>query len=337
MPRSPNHRLKVLYVMNFLLHNSDEGHPVTMRQIIDHLESNGISAERKSIYDDIDALRDFGLDIVQVASGRNHCYFVANRDFELPELKLLVDSVQSSKFITRRKTHTLIRKIEQLASIHEAQLLNRQVFVLNRVKSVNEAIYYNVDAIHDGIAKNKKIQFHYFEYTVEKQKRYRRDGAFYVMSPFAMCWDDENYYLVAYDSEMEIIKHFRVDKMDNITVLEEDRDGAEAYAAIDMAVYAKKVFGMFSGEEVNVQMRFENHLVGAVMDRLGHDVFIVADGDDHFTVRANVVVSPQFFAWISGFGASVQVIGPDDVVEEMAKHVRAVAHQYDHVQVKTEP
>ncbi len=337
MSRAPHQRLKILHLMNFLLHNSDEGHPVTMKQIIDHLESCGISAERKSVYDDIDALRDFGLDIIQVVSGRSHCYFVANRDFELPELKLLVDSVQSSKFITRKKTHTLIRKIEQLASIHEAQLLNRQVFILNRVKSGNEAIYYNVDAIYDGIAKNKKIQFHYFEYTVDKQKHYRRDGAFYVMSPFAMCLDDENYYLVAYDSDMEIIKHFRVDKMDDISVLEEDRDGADAYAAIDMAVYAKKVFGMFSGEEINVQMRFEKHLVGAVLDRLGHDVFLIADGDEHFTVRANVVVSPQFFAWISGFGTSAQIIAPDEVVEEMALHCRAVAQQYDHVKVKAEP
>lgn len=328
MARSPRQKLKALYVMNYLLQNSDEGHPVTMSQIIEHLASYGIAAERKSIYDDIEALRDFGLDIIQVASGRNYCYFVANRDFELPELKLLVDSIQSSKFITRKKTHTLIRKIEQLASIHEAQLLNRQVFVMNRVKSANEAIYYNVDTIYDGIAKNKKIQFHYFEYTVDKQKRYRRNGAFYVMSPFAMCWDDENYYLVAYDSEMKLIKHFRVDKMDDISVLDEGRDGAEAYAAIDMAVYAKKVFGMFSGDEVNVQLRFENHLVGAVLDRLGHDVFLVADGDAHFTVRANVVVSPQFFAWVLGFGASAQIISPDYVVKAMKEHIYSVADQY---------
>ena len=193
---------------------------------------------------------------------------------------------------------------------------------------MNESIYYNVDAIHNGISQNRKIQFKYFEYTVQKTRRYRKDGAFYVVSPFAMTWDDENYYLVAYDSEAGIIKHYRVDKMTDISTTEEVRDGLEAYKALDMAVYAKKVFGMFSGEEENVQLRFENHLVGAVLDRLGRDVFIIADGEEHFTVRANVVVSPQFFAWITGFGSAARIVGPDHVVEQMRQHIKSVAEQY---------
>ena len=265
---------------------------------------------------------------MQGGSGKNAGYYIANRSFELPELKLLVDSVQSSKFITHKKTATLIKKIETLASIHEAQLLNRQVYVKNRIKTMNESIYYNIDAIQSGISQNKKIQFKYFEYTVQKTRHYRKDGAFYVVSPFAMTWDDENYYLVAFDSQAGIIKHYRVDKMTEISSTEEDRDGLDAYQALDMAVYARKVFGMFSGEEESVQLRFENHLVGAVLDRLGQDVFIIADGDDHFTVRADVVVSPQFFAWVTGFGAAAQIIGPDDVVEKMRQHINSVAALY---------
>lgn len=328
MARSAYQKLKPLYIMNYLLQNSDEDHLVSMSQLIEHLAAHGIPSERKSVYDDIEALRVFGLDIVQGGSGKNAGYYIANRSFELPELKLLVDSVQSSKFITHKKTATLIKKIETLASIHEAQLLNRQVYVKNRIKTMNESIYYNIDAIQSGISQNKKIQFKYFEYTVQKTRHYRKDGAFYVVSPFAMTWDDENYYLVAFDSQAGIIKHYRVDKMTEISSTEEDRDGLDAYQALDMAVYARKVFGMFSGEEESVQLRFENHLVGAVLDRLGQDVFIIADGDDHFTVRADVVVSPQFFAWVTGFGAAAQIIGPDDVVEKMRQHINSVATLY---------
>ena len=328
MARSSYQKLKPLYIMNYLLQNTDEDHSVTVNQIISYLASQGISAERKSIYSDIEALQYFGLDIVQAGSGRSCGYYVAHRNFELPELKLLVDSVQSSKFITHKKTASLIKKIETLASIHEAQLLNRQVFVKNRIKTMNESIYYNVDEIHNGISKNRKIRFLYFEYNVQKERQYRKDGAFYVVSPFALTWDDENYYMVAYDSAAAMIKHYRVDKMEKISILEEDRDGMEAYQALDMAVYARKTFGMFTGQEENVVLRFENHLVGAVLDRLGRDVFIVPDGPNHFTVRTDVIVSPQFFAWVTGFGTSAQVIGPGHVVEAMKDHICAVAGQY---------
>ena len=328
MARSSFQKLKTTYVMLYLLQNSDEEHPVTIRQIIDYLESKGISAERKSIYSDIEALQYMGLDIIMVDRGRFHGYYAANRVFELPELKLLVDSVQSSKFITHRKTMELIKKIEQLASIHEAQLLNRQVFVKNRIKSMNESIYYNVDEIHNGISLNRKIRFKYFEYDVYKEKKFRRDGSYYVVSPYAMTWDDENYYLVAYESAFDRMVHYRVDKMADISVTEEERDGGEAYKALDLAVYTQKTFGMFSGDEVSVQLRFRNYLVGAVLDRLGRDVFIVPDGNSHFTVRVDVVVSPQFFAWMLGFGDSAKILGPDPVVEQMRQYLRDIERQY---------
>ncbi len=240
----------------------------------------------------------------------------------------MVDSVQSSKFITHTKTGTLIKKIEKLASIHEAQLLHRQVFVANRIKQMNESIYYNVDEIHNGISQNKQIRFKYFTYRVDKQKEYRHDGAFYQVSPFALTWDDENYYMVAYDSAHQEIRHYRVDEMDSISVTKDDRDGLEAYKALDMGIYAKKVFGMFSGKEERVTLRFDNDLVGAVLDRLGQDVMIIPDGDEHFTVSADVVVSPQFFAWVSGFGSKAKITGPATVVEQMKEHADSVAAMY---------
>lgn len=329
MPRSSFQKLKIIYIMEYLLKNSDEEHVVTTNQIIAYLRSHDISAERKTVYSDIDALRDYGLDIIQTSTGNTYGYYVASRDFELPELKLLVDSVQSSKFITHKKTMSLIKKIEKLASIHSAQLLNRQVYVKTRIKTMNESIYYNVDEIHNGISKNRKIRFLYFEYTVTKERHYRHNGDFYVVSPFAMTWDDENYYMVAYDTDAAMIKHYRVDKMEQISVLDEERDGQDAYNALDMGVYARKTFGMFTGEETNVHLRFENHLVGAVLDRLGRDVFLVADGSDHFTVHTDVVVSPQFFAWVLGFGASAQIIGPAHVVEEIKQHIDSVEALYE--------
>lgn len=328
MARSANQKLKLLYLMRYLLRNSDENHPVTVRQMGEYLRGQGISAERKSLYDDIEALQQFGLDIIQVKDGNFYGYYVGSRDFELPELKLLVDSVQSSKFITHKKTRSLIEKIERLGSVHEADQLRRQVFVANRIKTMNESIYYNVDEIHNGISKNRKIRFLYFEYNVAKERQYRHGGAYYVVSPFAMTWDDENYYLVAYDSEAGIIKHYRVDKMEKISTLDEERDGQEVYQALDMAVYTRKTFGMFTGEEIKVQMRFENHLVGAVLDRLGSEVFIVPDGPAHFTVRTDVVVSPQFFAWVLGFGPQAQIVGPAHVVEGMKAHIGSVAALY---------
>ena len=325
MPRSAHQKEKLLALLDILFRDTDEEHPMPLAGLIEALERQGISAERKSIYADLDTLRQRGWDIVL---DRGRGYYLAWRPFELPELKLLVDSVQSSKFITHKKTASLIKKIETLASVHSAQLLHRQVFVKNRIKTMNESIYYNVDEIHNGISNNRKIRFLYFEYNVAKERQYRHGGAYYVVSPFAMTWDDENYYLVAYDSEAGIIKHYRVDKMEKISTLDEERDGQEVYQALDMAVYTRKTFGMFTGEEIKVQMRFENHLVGAVLDRLGSEVFIVPDGPAHFTVRTDVVVSPQFFAWVLGFGSQAQIVGPAHVVDGMKAHIGSVAALY---------
>lgn len=310
------------------MQHSDEKHPVSTARIIEELANNGISAERKSIYNDIEVLRLFGFDIIQL-KGKNGGYYIGERDFELPELKLLVDSIQSSKFITQDKTYRLIKKIEGLASIYDGQLLQRQVHVKNRVKSMNESIYYAVDVISDAITQNKKIRYKYFEYTVEKERRYRHGGAFYEVSPFALIWDDENYYMLAWDSSAQKMKHYRVDKMEKVSLTEAVREGTEEFEKTDMSAYSKTVFGMFGGNEQKVKLRFANHLVGAVLDRFGRDTIIIKDGDEHFTFTANVVVSQQFLAWVFGFGTEAEIISPDEVREEMKKQADAVAKLYE--------
>ncbi len=328
MPRSQGQKLKLLYLMKILQEKTDEQHPLTVNELIGALSRYDISAERKSIYDDLESLRLFGLDIVTVRS-KSTGYYLAERTFELPELRLLVDSVQSSKFITHKKSMTLIKKIESLCSVYEAQSLARQVFVAGRIKTMNESIYYNVDKIHTGIGENRKISFQYFEYAVTKEKVFRRGGDRYIVSPFALTWDNENYYLVAFDTDAERIKHFRVDKMTDIQISSHQRDGLEHFENVDVAVYSKKMFSMYSGEEETVRIEFTNRLVGVVIDRFGKDIAVVQSDEDHFIISVSVAVSPQFLSWIAGFGNEARVLSPDGVIERVKQLAREIASMYD--------
>ena len=319
MPRSANQKLKLLYLRKALLENADEQHPMSVADIIAYLEKYDINAERKSIYSDLEALRSYGDEVIAVNGGRSG-YCIVGGDFELAELKVLVDSVQSSKFITQEHSLELIKKIEKLTNKYGAQLLQRQVVVRDRVKTQNKSVYYNVDAISEAINNDKQINFRYFGYKVDKQRHYHRNGAVYEVSPFALIWDNENYYLKAWDDAESIFKTYRVDKMSDISATEKPRCGKEQHFDIaSIAAHTKAVFGMFDGQEQNVRMRFAAHLAGAVIDRFGSDVMLVPDGNDYFTVNLSVVVSQQFFAWVFGFGKDAEILSPAAVREDMAK------------------
>lgn len=325
MAKSPNQKLKLLYLMRLFLERTDEAHPVTVPELIAALGQYGVSAERKSLYDDFEALRHFGLDIVQ-NGGK---YYVGSRDFELPELKLLVDIVQTSKFITEKKTLSLIKKLEGLASVHDARRLQREVYVRNRVKSMNESVYYNVDEISGAIQQDRAIRFRYFEYTPRKERRFRRDGRFYEASPYALLCDDENYYLLAWDDAAKQMKHYRVDKMTAISPKRKARQGKEAFQALDMSAYGKSVFGMFGGAAQQVRIRFAGHLAGAVIDRFGKEVVLAVEDETHFIATLPVVVSPQFFGWVVGFGAEAEVLSPPDVRQELYDYLQKTASLYE--------
>ena len=327
MAKSANQKTKLLHLYRFLLRNTDEDHPATVPQLIEELARHDIRAERKSIYDDLETLRGLGVD-VQSRKGRSPGWFIGERDFELPELKLLVDSVQSSKFITEKKTLELIKKIESLASVYDAQLLQRQVYVRGRVKSMNESVYYSVDEISAAISQNRAISFQYFRYDLQKQRKLRHDGARYAVSPFALMWDHENYYLLAYHAEAGELRHYRVDRMTSIELLDEKRQGAEIFAAVDMSSYTKKIFGMFTGEQQQVKLRFENRLVDVVLDRFGTDVSLIPDGDEHFTVSISVAVSEQFYGWLLGFGTAAELVAPADVRADFAERLADIAAMY---------
>lgn len=327
MPKSEKQKQKLLYIMQLLTEKTDENHIVTTQEIIDYLELQGISAERKSIYTDIEALIDFGMDIIKVKE-RPSGYRLASRQFELAELKLLVDAVQSSKFITGKKSRELIGKLETLCSKNEARQLNRQVVVTNRTKTVNENIYYNVDQIYYAIAENVKIRFIYFDWNVKKEMEPRHGGKFYEVSPWLLSWDDDNYYLIAYDDESRIIKHYRVDKMLKIGLCEQARQGKEAFEHFDIAAYSRKTFGMFAGEEETVSILCDKSLTGVFIDRFGNDVSMRTYDEEHILVRVNVAVSRQFFGWLTGLGSSVRIQSPEKTVMEYKEYLEEILRNY---------
>lgn len=315
MAKSSGQKLKLLYIIKYLSESTDETHPLSTARLIEKLEAEGISSERKSIYDDIERLRDFGYDIITVSNRQGGGYYLAGREFELAELKLLVDAVQSSRFITTKKSRELIKKLEQMAGKYDAGKLQRQVYVAGRVKTENESIYYNIDTIHRAIQENRQILFTYMDWSLQKKLLPRKNGEKKV-SPFALIWKEENYYLAAYDSVGGIMKHYRVDKMGKVAVTEEKRDGTELFAHMDLAAYVNQTFGMFAGEEESVTLRFPNRLIGVVLDRFGKETDVRPLTEDTFAVRAKVSVSGQFFGWLAGIGKDAVIVAPESVREK---------------------
>ena len=334
MPKSPNQKMKPLLLQRILLERTDEDHGLTVTELIALLEEEGVAAERKSVYSDLQTLADFGLDIVKRKESGKVVYYVGARTFELPELKLLVDAVQSSRFITHKKSNQLIQKVEGFASRYQAQQLQRQVFVANRVKTMNESIYINVDKIYEAIAANRCITYRYLDWAFRDgaaggyEKQFRRQGKTYRISPWSLCWADERYYMIGFDSEAGLIKHYRVDKMLGIALTDEPRDGQEHFEHFDMAVYTRQVFGMFGGNEQTVTLRFENRLLGVVLDRFGEDVPIRREDADTFQVRVRVAVSPQFLSWVFSFGGGARIVSPAAVADTMREQLASVMKQY---------
>ena len=328
MPKGTNQKLKLYYLARIMTEKTDDEHGLTMSEIKSHLEGYGVTADRKSLYDDLEALRVLGIDVIGEQSNRNYYYHVGGKQFEIAELKLLVDSIQSSKFITEKKSNELIKKLTGFASDYEASQLKRQVVVQGRIKTMNESIYYIVDDIHNAITNNKKIRFEYMRWNLQKKMERRKEGL-YEVSPWALTWDDENYYLIAYDSAADKIKHYRVDKMRNIVLVDEKREGRDRFKSFDLATYARMNFGMFGGEQVSVKLRFKNEMVGVLLDRFGKDISIHPTDEDGWSeTNVDVALSDQFLGWIFSLGTSVKIVSPAEVVERFAGEIRAMAEIY---------
>ena len=327
MARQANQKLKMLYLLEILRRETDEEHPLSLKQIIDLLAQKGVSAERKSLYDDIEQLRLLGEDIIAVRDTSVR-YYVGERTLDMTQLRLLVDAVQSSKFITRKKSEELIRRLESLTSRHLAGQLQREVTVSGRIKHMNESIYYNVDSLQSAITAERQITFQYFDWGMDKKQHLRHDGALYHVSPWAMVWDDENYYLVGYDSAKASLRHYRVDRMLRITVTDLPREGEAQFRAHDMGAYSRQTFGMFGGQEQWVTLRCHRRMAGIILDQFGTDTTLFPDDEEHFTARVPVVVSPPFFAWLSGFERDIRLTAPAAVAQEYVTYLTNILTGY---------
>ena len=317
MAKGRNQKLKLLYLTKIFMEKTDESHALTLAEITSLLNGYEVTADRKTLYLDFEELKHYGLDIISEQRSKTVVYYLASRDFELAELKLLVDSVQSSKFITEKKSNSLIKKLESLVSEHESKQLHRQVITSGRVKTMNESILINVDSIHSAINNNRQISFQYFQWTPDKQQELRHDGQQYTISPWHLVWDNDNYYMIGYDSDSEMIKHFRVDKMLRISSGNEKREGLKKMKEFNIATYSRTLFGMLGGESTRVTLQCHNSMAGVIIDRFGKDTVMLRHDDEHFIAYVEVVPSDQFLGWIIGLSSYVQIMEPSSVVKRI--------------------
>ena len=323
--RSQNQRLKLFYLLDYLLEHTDETHTVKVQEIIEHFENyHKIPVEQKTVCSDLHLLDEYGYETQY--DGRTRGWRIVEREFDTQELQLLIDSVQSSRFITQKKAKELTDKLKKKASRFDRVLLDRRCYVPNRIRSTNDRIFYHLDDLHAAIANDRQISFRYFYYTPKKAKAYYKKGELYTASPYALLWSDNNYYLLAYESGK--MKHFRVDKMDGIEIVIRKREGKETFKEMKLSEHSLRMFSMFSGKVQKVKIRFSNYLANVVIDRFGRDIQMVPEDEKHFTIHTDIEVSPQFFGWVCGLGKGVRILAPAEVVEEMGGYVKGIAEMY---------
>ena len=328
MPKNPNQKKKLYYLYKILHDYTDDEHALTMPQIQEKLMFYEVTADRKSLYDDIETLRELGFDVIMEKDGRSAVYHLGTKDFEIAELKLLVDSIQASKFITAKKSRDLIKKLTGLVSKFEASQLEREVVVQGRIKTMNESIYYLVDELHTAISRKRMIRFEYLKWDLNKELVRKRDKS-YQVSPWALTWDDENYYMIAYDDEAGKLKHYRVDKMRRIEILNDLRHGENEFNKYDLAEYSKMNFGMFGGERVKVKLRFKNDLVGVLIDRFGKEITVRPTQDPEWAeANVDVAMSNQFLGWVFSLGEGVKIVSPKEAVDRFLSEIDAVKGAY---------
>lgn len=315
MGKSDNQKLKILYILDYLQKNSHETKPVRASELIAMLQQHGIGCDRKTVYSDVAALQEYGVDIISIP-GRNGGYYIASRNFELPELKLLIDAVLSSRFLTERKSRELIEKLCNQCNEQDARLMKRNMLVSGRVKSMNETIYYNVDAIQEAIAQNKQICFRYFDWGLDGKRHYREKE--YLASPYGLCQDHENCYLLAL-SQRHGITSYRVDRMTDIRLCEQARVPCPELTGKALNEHANRLFQMYAGDTVTVKMRFHRSLINVVIDRFGKNTMLIPDGKEHFNFTVQVAVSPMFLSWVIGFGAKAEILYPQCVIDQCKK------------------
>ena len=321
-------RARVILLAKLLYEKTDESRGLTADQIIEELQKQGMKSERKTLYKDIECLIQLGHDIVRYRRGKEVLYHIGARQFEIAELRILIDSVQASHFLTAGKTKKLIKKLERVASVSDAKNLENNVYISGQRKAANESIYYSVNDLHTAIVNDCKVSFQYFQWDVNKKAKLRHDGKAYEVSPWAMLFDHENYYLVAYDSDVGQMKHYRVDKMKNLSVLEEQRSGKEVFDQYDMSTFTQSIFGMFNGQVEHVKLRVRNDLAGVMIDRFGKEIEIRDEHNETFIFETDVRVSDQFLGWVIAIGDGGEILSPESVRNQLRVIGNRLKKQY---------
>lgn len=314
-------KIKILYVMKILKEETDENHCLTAKQISERLKMYGIEADRRSIYDDIEVLSEYGMDIIKESGNKG--WFLGEREFELAELKLLIDAVKTSKFISLKKTDILVKKLKKFTNEHNVKDLDREI-ILNVIKTNNKWIYYSIDSVHKAIAENHKITFQYSEWTENKEIRLRKNGQIYEVSPWGVLWSEEQYYLLAYESCNDEIRHYRIDRMCNVSIVENTvREGEKDYKDY-IFLFTSKMFAMYGGEDEWVELKCSNYMANVIIDRFGTDLLFTKVGNSHFLVRVLITISPQFWGWITSMGGDIEIVGPEKIRNEYINYINGI-------------
>lgn len=322
-------RIKLMKIWEILRQETDEDNPMPTSVLMKKLDEMGIHCDRRTIYADIKLLNDCGYEVLCNKSQKNE-YYVVDRSFDLPELRILLDAVQAASFITEKKTAEFVDKIADLAGSRRSEVIKQNIVAFNTTKNTNEAIYYSVNEIALAINCKKKVQFTYFDYDTNHKKVYRKDGKVYTVNPFATIFSDDNYYLVCYDDKYLSVTHYRIDRMDKVKKTEEDvKPLPDDHTLHDLKTHKKSVFGMYNGETENVQFIIDKNLIDVVYDKFGKDLKIMAYGEDKYTFTAEVKVSPIFFGWCCAFGERLKVVAPSSIIERIKEHVKTITNMYE--------
>lgn len=307
-------------LLKYLYENTDEEHPISTTELVRIFVSEDAHAKRKTVKDDIDVLVGEGFDIVTVR-GRNNSFFLGTRKFELPEVKLLIDAVSSSRFISAEKSETLISKLTDMVSRHQAEKVCRHLYTAEHVKADNKQIYYIVDAVTDAINEGKKIRFQYFDYDGKKEKCLRHDGSEYSVSPYALVWDDSHYYMCGYSDAKQMIVNYRVDRMCNTEI--KDEKAVALPEGFSMDDYVRKQFHMFAGDETEVVLECRDDMMKYIIDQFGEEVETRKVSEDTFQAKVHVADSPTFYGWVFPFEGKIQIVEPEEIREKYRSMVKA--------------
>lgn len=329
MKQEKAYKIKLVKILEILRQDSDEDNYIETSEILSKLATMGIICDRRTLAADIEVLNSYGYEVLSEKSpGKSNKYCVIDRSFDVPELRILIDAVQASSFITPKKTEELIDKIADLGGSHRAELLRRNIVKFNTTKSTNENIFYSISEINAAIENGKKVSFEYFDFNEKHERVYRRSGKRYYVNPLATIYDDDNYYLICYYGRFEGVVHYRIDRMDRVEMVVNQPIDVYNGEPIDLKRHKKTLFGMFQGEEQLVEFQADASILDPIFDIFGDKVEITSDENGKLRFKAAVQLSPTFYGWCLSFGDKLQVDGPNEVVEKVVEYIHSLIQGY---------